>query len=112
MPPMIETTGFLLGFGFSVLVYVRSIRTADLSWRKKAAYSLFTFIGITGTVFLGILIADRLRRWGRPLFPVVAAYIISTFRDHSKQKNVPGSVASFPYAQNKLQTIYLSHLYS
>lgn len=65
MPPMIETTGFLLGFGFSVLVYVRSIRTADLPWQKKAAYSLFTFIGITGTVFLaGVLIAHALRKYG------------------------------------------------
>ncbi len=61
---MIETTGFLLGFGFSVLVYVRSIRTADLSWQKKAVYSLFTFIGITGTVFLaGVLIAHALRKY-------------------------------------------------
>ncbi len=66
---MIETTGFFLGLGFSVLVYVRSIRTADLSWRKKAVYSLFTFIGITGTVFLaGILIADRLRTMGTSPF--------------------------------------------
>jgi len=62
---MIETTGFLLGFGFSVLVYVRSIRTADLSWQKKAVYSFFTFIGITGTVFLaGVLIAHALRKYG------------------------------------------------
>jgi len=62
---MIETTGFLLGFGFSVLVYVRSIRTADLSWQKKAFYSLFTFIGITGTVFLAaVLIAHALRKYG------------------------------------------------
>ena len=62
---MIETISFLLGFGFSVLVYVRSIRTADLSWRKKAVYSFFTFIGITGTVFLaGVLIAHALRKYG------------------------------------------------
>jgi hypothetical protein len=62
---MIETIGFLLGFGFSVLVYVRSIRSADLSWQKKALYSLFTFIGITGTVFLaGVLIAHALREYG------------------------------------------------
>jgi multidrug transporter EmrE-like cation transporter len=62
MLSMIETVSFILGFGFSVLVYVRSIRTADLSWRKKAGYAFFTFIGITGTVFLaGVLIADRLR---------------------------------------------------
>jgi len=62
---MIETICFILGFGFSILVYVRSIRTADLSWQKKAAYTFFTFIGITGTIFLfGILIADRLRTMG------------------------------------------------
>jgi hypothetical protein len=64
---MIETIGFFLGFGFSILVTVRSIRTADLSWQKKAAYSFFTFIGITGTVFLAaVLIAHALRKYGAP----------------------------------------------
>jgi multidrug transporter EmrE-like cation transporter len=64
---MIETIGFILGFGFSVLVLVRSIRTADLSWQKKTVYSLFTFIGITGTVFLSVvLIAHALRKNGIP----------------------------------------------
>ena len=62
---MIETVCFFLGFGFSVLVFVRSIRTADLSWRIKAIYSFFMFIGITGTVFLaGVLIAHALRKYG------------------------------------------------
>jgi hypothetical protein len=62
---MIEITSFFLGFGFSVLVYARSIRSADLSWQKKAVYSFFTFIGITGTVFLaGVLIAHALRKYG------------------------------------------------
>jgi len=62
---MIETVSFILGFGFSVLVYVRSIRTADLSWQKKTVYTFFTFIGITGTVFLaGVLIAHALRKYG------------------------------------------------
>ena len=62
---MIEAISFLLGFGFSILVYIRSIRTADLSWQKKAVYSFFTFIGITGTVFLaGVLIAHALRKYG------------------------------------------------
>ena len=62
---MIETISFILGFGFSVLVAVRSIRTADLSWREKVTYTLFTFIGITGTVFLsGVLIAHALRKYG------------------------------------------------
>ena len=62
---MIETIAFFLGFGFSVLVYVRSIRNADLTWAQKALYSFFTFIGITGTVFLaGVLIAHALRKYG------------------------------------------------
>jgi hypothetical protein len=62
---MIESIGFILGFGFSVLVIVRSIRTADLSWQKKSVYSFFTFIGITGTVFLAVvLIAHALRKNG------------------------------------------------
>lgn len=62
---MSEIVSFILGFGFSVLVYVRSIRTADLSWQIKAVYSFFTFIGITGTVFLsGVLIAHALRKYG------------------------------------------------
>jgi hypothetical protein len=67
---MMETMAFILGFSFSVLVCVRSIRTADLSWQKKTVYSFFTFIGITGTVFLaGVLIADRLRTMGIDPFP-------------------------------------------
>ncbi len=67
---MMETIAFILGSGFSVFVYARSIRTADLSWQKKAVYSFFTFIGITGTVFLaGILIADRLQRMRIDPFP-------------------------------------------
>ena len=62
---MIETMAFFLGFGFSVLVYVSSIRNADLPWGKKTLYSFFTFIGITGTVFLaGVLIAHALRKYG------------------------------------------------
>jgi len=62
---MIETIGFLLGFGFSVLVSVRSIRTADLSWQQKTYSALFTFIGITGTVFLAsVLLAHALRKYG------------------------------------------------
>ena len=65
IPPMIETIGFVLGFGFSVLVYVRSIRTAKLSWQQKAYSALFTFIGITGMVFLAsVLIAHTLRKYG------------------------------------------------
>ncbi len=60
---MIEAFCFLFGLGFSILVYFRSIRKTGYSWPKKAAYFLFTFIGITGTVFLfGVLVADFLRR--------------------------------------------------
>ncbi len=62
---MIEAFCFLFGTGFSLLVYVRSIRTAPLSPLRKAIYFFFTFIGITGTVFLfGVLVADRLRNPG------------------------------------------------
>lgn len=60
---MIETASFLLGLGFSVLVYFLSIRKSDLPPFKKAFYSLITLIGITGTVFLsGVLIAHFVRR--------------------------------------------------
>jgi hypothetical protein len=59
---MIELASFLLGFGFSILVYVRSIRTAALSPALKALYFVITLIGITGTIFLsGVLIAHALR---------------------------------------------------
>jgi hypothetical protein len=62
---MIETVSFLLGLGFSILVYVLSIRPLDRPFLTKAGYTLFTFIGITGTIFLaGILIAHFLRKWG------------------------------------------------
>ena len=60
---MIEAFCLFFGLGFSALVYFRSIRTADLPPAKKAFYSLFTFIGITGTLFLfGILAANALRK--------------------------------------------------
>ncbi len=59
---MIETFFFLFGAVFSILVYVRSISTAKLPPMKKALYFFFTFIGITGTLFLfGILVADKIR---------------------------------------------------
>jgi hypothetical protein len=65
MPPMIETISFLLGFGFSVLVYFLSIRPLDQPWTRKALYFFFTLIGITGTIFLaGVLIAHFLRKLG------------------------------------------------
>ena len=59
---MIETLCLLFGLAFSMLVYFRSIRTANESPMKKAFYFLFSFIGITGTLFLfGILIAHKMR---------------------------------------------------
>ena len=60
---MIETICLFFGLGFSVLVYFRSIRTVDVPPVKKAFYVFFTFIGITGTIFLfGILVANALRK--------------------------------------------------
>lgn len=62
---MIETLFFLLGLGFSILVYVRSIRPLAETRSRKFVYSFFTFIGITGTIFLfGVLIAHFLRERG------------------------------------------------
>ena len=60
---MIETLSFLFGFGFSILVYVLSIRTSALPPSRKAFYFLISAIGITGMVWLsGILIAHFLRK--------------------------------------------------
>ncbi len=62
---MIETISFLLGLGFSLLVYILSIRPLDHPWPKKIGYFFFTLIGITGTIFLaGVLIAHFLRKMG------------------------------------------------
>ncbi len=59
---MIETLCFLSGLAFSMLVYIRTIRTVNEPPMKKAFYFLFSFIGITGTLFLfGILVAHKLR---------------------------------------------------
>jgi uncharacterized membrane protein (DUF106 family) len=64
---MIEWISFLFGLGFSFLVYFRSIRKTNYSQPRKAFYFLFTFIGITGTLFLfGVLVADKLRRLSAP----------------------------------------------
>ena len=49
---MIELIAFLLGSGFSLLVYHRSIRPLHEPAVKKAAYFLVSFVGITGMVFL------------------------------------------------------------
>jgi uncharacterized membrane protein YkgB len=62
---MIETISFLLGLGFSLLVYFLSIRPLNKPWSKKTVYFFFTLIGITGTVFLiGVMIAHLLRKLG------------------------------------------------
>ncbi len=62
---MIETISFLLGLGFSLLVYVLSIRPLDQPWAKKSVYFFFTLIGITGSIFLaGVVIAHFLRKIG------------------------------------------------
>jgi len=60
---MIETLSFLFGFGFSILVYVLSIRTKNIAPSRKALYFLISAIGITGMVWLsGVLIAHFLRK--------------------------------------------------
>jgi hypothetical protein len=62
---MIELISFLLGLGFSFLVYFLSIRPAGISRPRKAVYFFFTLIGITGTLFLsGVLVAHFLRKLG------------------------------------------------
>jgi hypothetical protein len=62
---MIETVSFALGLGFSLLVYFHSIRPLDQSRTKKTFIILFTFIGVTGMLFLaGVLIAHFLRKMG------------------------------------------------
>ncbi len=62
---MIETISFLLGLGFSLIVYFLSIRPLDQPWPKKTVYFFFSLIGITGTIFLiGVVIAHFLRKMG------------------------------------------------
>ncbi len=62
---MIEMICFLSGLGFSLFVYFHSIRPLNQSRPKKSLYFLFTFIGITGTLFLsGVLVAYFLRKLG------------------------------------------------
>ncbi len=62
---MIESICFLSGLGFSLFVYYHSIRPLKQSGFKKSIYFLFTFVGITGTLFLsGVLIAYFLRKLG------------------------------------------------
>ena len=60
---MIETISFFLGLGFSLLVYILSIRPLNHPWPKKAGYFFFTLIGITGSIFLaGVVLAHFLRK--------------------------------------------------
>ncbi|MDH4162726.1 MAG: hypothetical protein OEW15_08550 [Nitrospirota bacterium] len=60
---MIETISFLLGIGFSWLVYERTIRSGPFSTGRKVLYAVISTIGITGTIWLsGVLIAHFLRK--------------------------------------------------
>jgi hypothetical protein len=60
---MIETASFLLGFGFSILVFFLSIKPANLPLLRKASYFLISTVGITGMVWLiGVLVAHFLRK--------------------------------------------------
>ncbi len=62
---MIEIISFIFGLSFSMFVYFRSIRPLDQPPFRKLFYFTFTFIGITGTLFLsGVLIAYFLRKLG------------------------------------------------
>ncbi|HYA87638.1 MAG TPA: hypothetical protein VEI57_11305 [Nitrospirota bacterium] len=62
---MMETVFFLLGMGFSLLVYFISIRPLDQSPARKFLFLVLTLIGITGTLFLfGVLSAHFLRKLG------------------------------------------------
>jgi hypothetical protein len=49
---MIEGVFFILGAGFSVLVYYLSIRPANVSPGRKAVYFLLSLVGIAGMIFL------------------------------------------------------------
>jgi hypothetical protein len=65
---IIETISFLFGFGFSLLVYQRSIRRGPFSRPRKIAYFLVSTAGITGMVWLsGVLVAHFLKKLGLPL---------------------------------------------
>jgi len=60
-----ETVFFLLGLGFSFLVYFLSIRPLEQTPARKFIYFILTLIGITGTLFLfGVLTAYFLRKLG------------------------------------------------
>jgi len=60
---VLEMISFLLGFGFSLLVYFLSIRRAAIPPLRKAGAFILSTIGITGMVWLsGVLIAHFLRK--------------------------------------------------
>lgn len=61
---MIETAAFLVGIGFSVLVYYRSIRPAPVSAGRKLLYFLLSLIGIAGMLFLFGVMASFVLRGG------------------------------------------------
>jgi hypothetical protein len=62
---MIESASFIFGFGFSVLVYITSIRRGNYSPLQKTIYAILSTVGITGMVWLcGIMIAHFLKKLG------------------------------------------------
>jgi hypothetical protein len=62
---MIETFCFLMGLGFSLLVYFLQIRPLHASGSRKFVYFILSLFGITGTLFLsGVLVAHFLRKLG------------------------------------------------
>jgi hypothetical protein len=62
---MIETSAFLFGLGFSVFVYLTSIRRRDYPPLQKTIYTILSTVGITGMVWLcGVIIAHFLKKLG------------------------------------------------
>ena len=60
---MVETLFFIAGVGFSILVWVMTIRTGNHSLPHKTLFTLLSTIGITGTIWLfGVLIAHFLKK--------------------------------------------------
>ena len=60
---MIEKIFLLIGLGFSLLVYFRSMKNARLSFFRKTFYFLITLVGITGTLSLiGVMVSHFLSR--------------------------------------------------
>lgn len=59
---MIELLFFLLGLGFSIVVYVRSIHHRDHPAHKKLLYFMLTTIGITGFLLLfGVMVVHAIK---------------------------------------------------